>query len=146
MAATTADGLGVAVGQEVVRPFMNERNSTKKKVAEFAKEFRSWFGNDKAKALKEYEFGTIGKKSVIPFGSAAGKKNYISDAMGVGDHVKKLLRETLVNNYFSDKPMPMKFTIGVSSKVGGDLEVGTVKNSAGHEFISVRILCMKPSP
>jgi hypothetical protein len=145
MASTTADGLGVAVGQEVVRPYMNDRNSPEK-IVEFAKEFRSWFNNDKAKALAEYEFGTIGHKSAIPFGSAAGKTNYITDAMGVGDHVKKLLRETLVKNYFSAQPKPMKFTIGVTSKAGGDLEVGTVQNADGRKFISVRILCMKPSP
>jgi hypothetical protein len=145
MAPTTADGLGVAVGQDVVRPYMNDRNSTAN-IAEFAKEFRDWFGNDKAKALAEYEFGTIGQKSAIPFGSAAGKTNYISDAMGVGDNVKKLLRETLVENYFNDAPSPMKFTIGVTSKPGGDLEVGTVQNADGEKFISVRILCMRPSP
>jgi hypothetical protein len=142
---TTADGLGVAVGQDVVRPFMNDRNS-KEKVAAFAKEFRSWFGNDKARAMAEYEFGTIGSKSSIPFGSKSSQKNYVNDALGVGDHVKKLLRKTLVNNYFSDHPKAMRFTISVTSKQGGDLEVGIVENADGDEFISVRILCMKPGP
>jgi hypothetical protein len=145
MPSTTADGLGVAVGQGVVRPYMNDRNSPEK-IAEFAKEFRSWFGNNKAKALAEYEFGTIGQNSAIPFASASGKTNYVSDAMGVGDHVKTLLRQTLVNNYFSKKPTAMRFSIGVTSKVGGDLEVGTVQNSDGEKFIGVRILCMKPGP
>jgi len=142
---TTADGLGVGVGQDVVRPFMNDHN-TKEKVAEFAKEFRSWFGNSKAKAMAEYEFGTIGNKGSIPFGSKGKQKNYVSDALGVGDHVKKLLRKTLVNNYFSQRPKEMRFSIGVTSKHGGDLEVGIVENADGDEFISVRILCMKPGP
>jgi hypothetical protein len=142
---TTADGLGVAVGQDVVRPFMNEQNS-KKNIKKFAKEFRSWFGNSKARAMKEYRFGTIGKKSSIPFANAASQKNYVSDAMGVGPRVKKLLRKTLVDNYFLAKPKPVKFTIGITAKKGGDLEVGTVTNASGEEFISVRILCMKPGP
>ena len=142
---TTADGLGVAVGQDVVRPFMNKHN-TKKKVGKFAKEFRSWFGNSKARAMREYKFGAIGENSTIPFGTATRKKNYVSDAMGVGPRVKKLLRQTLVDNYFDARPKEMRFSIGVTARKGGDIEVGTLTNAQGQTFISVRILCQKPTP
>lgn len=145
MPLTTADAAGVAVGVDTVRPFMNVQNAPDK-IAAFAAEFRSWFDNDKEKALSEYEFGTIGKKSTIPFASNAGKNSYINDAMNVGDHVKSLLREELVENYFSATPKPMRFSIGITDKEGGDLEIGIVRNSDRQEFISVRILCMKPGP
>ena len=141
MPLTTADAAGVAVGVDTVRPFMNAQNAPDK-IAAFAAEFRSWFDNDKEKALSEYEFGTIGKKSTIPFANAAGKNSYINDAMHVGDHVKSLLREELVENYFSATPKPMRFSIGITDKEGGDLEIGIVRNSDRQEFISVRILCM----
>jgi hypothetical protein len=145
MAFTTADNAGVGVGNNVVRPFMNDQN-TKQNVAAFAKKFCSWFDNDKATALAKYEFGAIGKNGDIPFTGTEGKNAYISDAMGVGPHVKKLLRETLVDNYFSGEPQAMRFSIGVTSRAGGDLEVGIKKNADGDVFIDVRILCMKPGP
>ena len=96
--------------------------------------------------MAEYEFGTIGKNSAIPFNSSDSKNNYVSDAMGVGDDVKKLLRKSLVENYFDNSPKPMKFSIGATSRVGGDLEVGLTQNADGEVFINVRILCMKPTP
>lgn len=137
--------LGMIEGHNTVRPFMNARNNAAN-IAAFAQEFRSWFNNDKAKALAEYQFGKIGSTSPIPFSSDAGKRNYLNDALAVGDHVKTLLRETLVNNYFAQAPMPMRFSIGFTDLAGGDLETGTITTAGGETFISVRILCEKPTP
>jgi hypothetical protein len=140
-----ADSLGVIEGQATVRPFMNEQND-KNHIAQFAQEFRSWFNNDKAKALAEYEFGTIGRKSTIPFSSAAGQQNYLNDAFAVGPQVKDLLKSTLVENYFAEVPKAMRFSIGFTDREGGDLETGLITTAAGEKFISVRILCKRPGP
>jgi len=137
--------LGMIEGHNTVRPFMNEKNNAAN-IAAFAQEFRSWFDNDKDKALAEYQFGKIGSSSPIPFSSDAGKQNYLQDALAVGDDVKKLLRETLVNNYFGEPLLPMRFSIGFTDRVGGDLETGTITTAGGETFISVRILCEKPTP
>jgi hypothetical protein len=137
--------LGMIEGHNTVRPFMNEQNNADN-IAAFAQEFRSWFDNDKGKALTEYQFGKIGRSSPIPFSSQVGKNNYLQDALAVGDHVKKLLRETLVNNYFGLPLLPMRFSIGFTEMVGGDLETGTITTASGDKFISVRILCEKPTP
>jgi hypothetical protein len=140
-----AFGEGIKVGVDTVAPFMNEQNSAAH-IAGFAAKFRGWFGNDKAKALKEYQFGTIGKQGGIPFGGAGDQNKYVADALAVGDHVKQLLRKTLVDNYFDANPIAMKFSIGSTSAVGGDLEVGPMENAKGEKFLSVRILCQLPGP
>jgi hypothetical protein len=140
-----AFGEGIKVGVDTVAPFMNEQNSAAN-IKAFAQKFRSWFGNDKAKALKDYQFGNIGQKAGIPFGRAADQSKYVADALAVGPHVKDLLKQTLVNNYFATKPVPMKFSIGSTSTAGGDLEVGQIQNAKGETFLSVRILCELPGP
>jgi hypothetical protein len=145
MEAVMGEQLGMIEGHNTVRPFMNEKNNAAN-ITAFAQEFRSWFDNDKNKALAQYQFGKIGSTSSIPFSSETGKNNYLQDALAVGDHVKKLLRETLVNNYFQPSPAPMRFSIGFTDRVGGDLETGTITTAGGDTFISVRILCEKPTP
>src|SRR5262249_41159582 len=102
-------GAGVAIGVSTAAPEMNKRNN-RDNIRAFADALRARYGNDKARAMAEYKFGSLVEGDHIALG--AGKATYLADVAAVGDKVKNLWVKTLVDNYFDEDPKPVEFSIG----------------------------------
>jgi hypothetical protein len=135
--ATPAGG---KLGKENAAPAMDKLHS-KENIAAFAEQVRTQYGNDPERAMKEFKFGTFAEKGDLSLDSNQ-KVLYLKDVAAVGDHVKTLWVKTMVDNYFREKPLAVKFSVGGTATPGGDLVVGELTEaSSGETYLSVRVLC-----